>query len=119
MSFVVSVESSGDYEWESDESPTGWNHATDNPTYTSYPYASTSPPKVTSVSFENVEFSVNGTDYSVQDAQRLIGPIAMKQLLNPAVYEKLLTQPYDNYAEKMDQPEQDDDGPDYDDRDEY
>jgi len=108
VGFDVDVKASAGAEWGSDEQPTGWNHRTDSPTYTSSSYLSVGEPEVSLVTFsEGMEFLVDGESHFLQDAQQMITPGAMKQLLNPEFYKKLVGSLFDKKAANVDPPEQD------------
>ena len=108
IGFDVDVKATADTEWQSDESPTGWNYKTDNPTYTSSEYLSVGDPTITEVKFsEGMAFYVDGNDLYLHDAQKLFDPNTLKQLLNPDIYKKLVGSLFDKKAANVDPPEQD------------
>jgi len=114
ITYDVEIASSASVEWEEDESPTGWNHSSDQPTYTSSVYASASTPEVSSVSFiPDQEFYIDGAEYSIQGALEQIDPSVIKQLLHPALYVNLLGPAFDKQAENIEPPEPDFNEPDY------
>lgn len=106
IGYYVDVEASASYEWETDEQPTGWNHSTDNPTYSSYSYASASSPEINSITFTpDQEFYIDNNSFSLHDAQGILDPSVMKQLLNPVIYVPLLGKAIDKKAENLEPPE--------------
>ena len=118
IGYDVDVEAVADFGWETDEQPTGWNYRTDGPTYTSSMYASVSEPVISSISFTpDQEFYIDNEVYSLYDAQRVIDPAVLKQLLNPQIYIPLMRPSFEKKAEDMEPPEQYYD--DYDDYDDY
>jgi hypothetical protein len=85
--------------FETDESPTGWNHRTDSPTYTSYTSAVIGDISLTSVGFSpGTEIGIDGQDYSFSDALKIIDANVMKQILNPRVYTKILGPEFEKEA---------------------
>lgn len=110
VGYDVDVDASVSVDWETDEQPTGWNYGTDQPTYTSSTYAVASDVSVTSVSFtEGQEFYIDNEVYSLHDAQSIIDPSVLKQLLNPTIYASLMAPSFDRKAEDI-EPEEE---PDY------
>jgi hypothetical protein len=115
IEFDVDVVSSASYEWEDDDNPTGWNYSSDQPTYTSSTYASVSDVDVNSVMFsQDTNFIVDGEEISLHEAQQFIDPSVLKQLLNPAIYKKLMDKMFNIKAENMEPPQQEFDKPDRD-----
>lgn len=108
VGYDVDVEASCGIDWETDEQPTGWNHSRDEPTYTSSIYAVATDLSITSISFtEGQEFYIDNEVYSLHDAQSIIDPAVLKQLLNPSVYEPLIGSAFDKKAEGIEPPEAD------------
>lgn len=122
IGFDLDITASAIWEWENDESPTGWNHKTDQPTYTSSVYASVNVPEVTSVSFStDQDLYIDNNQYSLRDAAQIIGPDVLRQLLNPDLYSKLMAPAFEKESDNIPDPEKDFDEPDpdydsYDDR---
>jgi hypothetical protein len=117
IGFDLDIVVSAGWEWEEDESPTGWNYSRDEPTYTSSTYASVGTPEVSSVSFSpEQDFYIDNETYSIRDAQQIIDPNVLRQLLNPAIYSKLMSPAFEKQGENIEQPEPDFNEPD---RDEY
>lgn len=113
--YSVEVKAKADYEWESDEAPSSYNYSNDTINYSGYQYASTNTPEILSVTFStDEEFDINGTEVTPQQAQQYLGPHVMKQLLNPALYAKLMNKAFENKAELMNPPEVDQDPPERD-----
>jgi hypothetical protein len=101
----VWVEASGGFEWEDDESPTGWNYKTDDPTYTSNTYAATEDPEFTSIAFDDGStFFINNEEFSVEEAQQQISPKIMKHLLDPTLYSGIVGEKFDSKAETLEEP---------------
>lgn len=108
VGYDVDVDASASINWETDEQPTGWNYSRDQPTYTSSTYAVASDVSITSISFtEGQEFYIDNEVYSLHDAQSIIDPSVLKQLLNPTIYESLMGPAFDKRAEDIEPPEQD------------
>lgn len=106
VGYDVDVQASAGIGWETDEDPTGWNHSTDQPTYTTSTYAVASDVSITSVSFtEGQEFYIDNEVYSLHDAQSIIDPSVLKQLLNPAIYVPLMGPSFDSTAADIEPPE--------------
>lgn len=117
IGFDLDINASAGWEWEHDESPTGWNYSRDQPTYTTSTYASVNIPEINSVSFvPDQDFYIDNETYSVRDAQQIIDPTVLRQLLNPAVYAKLMSPAFNKQGENIEQSEREYDEPD---RDEY
>ena len=112
IGYSVDVKAEAGLGWESDESPTGWNHKTDSPTYTSYAYAESGDISVTSVQFtDGAEYYVNNEAMELQEFYQHIDPTALKQLLNPEIYVKALGSEFDRATENLEPPEQEFDEP--------
>jgi hypothetical protein len=115
IGYSVDVKAEAGLGWESDESPTGWNYKTDNPTYTSYEYATSGDISVTSVQFtDGAEYYVNNDAMELQEFYQHFDPAVLKQLLNPEIYVKALGSSFDSAAEKLEPPEPDFDEPERD-----
>jgi len=112
----VWVEATCGIGWESDESPTGWNYKTDNPTYTSYTYATGDSLEFTSITFsDGAVFYINNEELTLQDAQQQIDPAVLKLLLDPKLFEPTVGKFADSKIQDMEPPEPDFDEPDRDD----
>ncbi|HEY6436816.1 MAG TPA: hypothetical protein VIY47_09505 [Ignavibacteriaceae bacterium] len=119
IGYSLIVSASVDYEWESDEHPTGWNYKTDNATYSSSTYAS-----ISNVTMHSIEPDTSSPCYydneevSMETLQQNLPLSTQKQLLNPTTIADLMNSSFANQAEKLDPPDPDDyfDEPDYDDR---
>ena len=110
----IKIAASSSVEWEEDESPTGWNYKSDQPTYTTSVYASASTPVVDSVSFAHNEgFYINGDTCTLQEVQQHVDSSVLKYFLNPALYVGLMGPAFDKEAENIEPPEPDFDEPDY------
>jgi hypothetical protein len=108
INFDIDVKANAGISWEEDEQPTGWNYKTDSITYSSSYRPELGDIIVSSVEFsEGMAFYINNEDLYLKDAQRVLGPNVMKQLLNPAIYQKLLVSAFDKKIENIDPPEQD------------
>jgi hypothetical protein len=108
VGFDVDVKASAGTEWLTDEQPTGWNHKSDQPTYSSSEYLAVSEPTVSNVSFsEGMAFYVDGDDLFLADAQKLLNHNVFKELLNPDIYKKLVGQLFDKKSANIDPPEPD------------
>lgn len=109
----VTLEASCELEWESDESPSGWNYKTDSPTYTSYTYATGGNLKFTSLIFDETKsFYINNEDLTVEDAKQIIHPNVLKLLLDPKLYESTVGSYADKEIQEIEPPEPDFDEPD-------
>jgi hypothetical protein len=121
VGFDVDITAKIDYEWESDEHPTGWNHGTDSPTYSSSLYASGTDVLVESVAFSTDSmFLIQDEEVPFHSVNKYIHPATLKQLLNPAIYSQGMLGAFQAQLDKLDPPEYDpgdDYEPDYDDRD--
>ncbi len=120
IGFSVDVVADVSYDWEEDEQLTGWNHGTDSPTYSSSVYAVASDPQIHSVQFSHdTNFIIDNEEVSLHEAQQIIDPSVLKQLLNPSEYSKLMASAFNKQVENIDppEPEFDDGDRDYDDRD--
>lgn len=121
IGYDLDITASAEVGWESDESPTGWNYSTDNPTYTSYEYATAGAAQFSNIQFtENQPIIVDDNEMSLHDAQQHIDPAVLKQLLQPELFTQWFNSMFDKKAEDMEPPEADFDEPDrydYDDRD--
>jgi len=110
----IKIAASSSVEWEEDESPTGWNYKSDQPTYTTSVYASAGTPVVDSVSFAHNEgFYINGDTCTLQEVQQHVDSSVLKYFLNPALYVGLMGPAFDKEAENIEPPEPDFDEPDY------
>lgn len=121
IGYDVDISAMVDYEWESDEHPTGWNHGTDSPTYSDSLYASGSDVIVNSVEFSTESnFIIQNNEVPFHSINKYIHPATLKQLLNPAVYSNAMSGAFQSKLDNLDPPEYDpgdDYEPDYDDRD--
>jgi len=112
IGYSVDVKAEAGLGWESDESPTGWNYKTDNPTYTSYEYAEAGDISVTNVQFtDGAEYYVNNEAMELQEFYQHFDTMVLKQLLNPEIYVKALGSSFDKAAENLEPPEQEFDEP--------
>jgi hypothetical protein len=111
--YQVDVEAEAALDWETDDRPVGYNYSSDTIRYSTVQYAVTGNPVVTSVSFSD-NFNIDGDDVNIRDAQQVLNPESIKQLLNPALYSKLLDKSFSDYAENMEPPEVDYDPPERD-----
>jgi hypothetical protein len=108
IGYSVDVKADAGVGWESDESPTGWNYKTDNPTYTSSEYATSGDVSVKGVQFTNgAPYFVNNDEIELQEFQQHFDPVVLKQLLNPEIYAKALGSSFDSAAANLEPPEQD------------
>jgi len=108
IGYSVDVKAEAGLDWESDDSPTGWNYKTDNPTYTSYAYATSGDISITSVQFTNgAEYYIDNNAIDLQEFQQHFDPAVLKQLLDPTIYVKALALPFDNAAKRAELPEKD------------
>jgi len=115
IGFSVDVKAEAGLGWESDESPTGWNYKTDNPTYTSHDYATSGDISVTSVQFtDGAEYYINNEAVELQEFYQHFDPVVLKQLLNPEIYVKALGSAFDKSVENLEPPEQEFDEPERD-----
>lgn len=115
IGFNVWIEANSEVEWESDESPTGWNYSTDSATYTSYEYAIATPVQFQSIEFDaNGTFLINGNEVSFQDFQQYLDPSALQSLLDPKIYTETVDKIFSDQAEKIEPPE-----PDYNEPEDY
>ncbi len=111
--YGVEVVAKCPYEWESGDVPTGYNYGNDSIIYSSAQSADIGDIEISSVHFSE-EFDIDGHTMSPQEAQKFLGPEVMKQLLNPALYSKLLNKSFRNYAEDLSPPEKEYDPPERD-----
>lgn len=108
IGYSVDVKAEAGVDWESDESPTGWNYKTDSPTYTSSAYATAGDVSVSGVRFTTgAEYYVNNESMELQEFYQHFDPAVLKQLLNPAIYVKALGPSFDKSVENLEPPEQD------------
>lgn len=115
IGYSVDVSAVADINWESDESPTGWNYKLDIPTYTSYEYATSGDISVTSVEFTNgAEFYVNNDAMELREFYQYFDPTVLKQLLNPEIYVNALGSSFDKAVENLEPPEPEFDEPERD-----
>jgi len=118
IGFDVDVIARVEYEWESDEQPTGWNHGTDSPTYSTSVFAAGSDPIIESVQFSaDTPFYIQNDEVPFQEVNKYVHPAVLKQLLNPEVYSKAMAGSFQTQLEKLEPPEYDPSGDDYDDYD--
>lgn len=121
IGFDVNINAKIDYEWETDERPTGWSHKSDRPTYSSSMYPVSTDVMVESVSFSTeTPFIIQNEEVPFQSINKYVHPATLKQLLNPAVYSRAMAGAFQAQLDKLDPPEydsNDDYEPDYDDRD--
>ncbi len=122
IGYDVDINAKMDYEWETDEHPTGWNHKSDQATYTSSMYPSGTDVIVQSVSFSpDSVFIIQNEEVPFQSINKYVHPATLKQLLNPAVYSRAMSGAFQAQLDKLDPPENDyddySDDRDYDDRD--
>lgn len=121
VGFDVDISAKIDYEWVTDERPTGWNYRTDNPTYSTSQYAAGSDVMVESVAFSTDSmFLIQDEEVPFHSVNKYIHPATLKQLLNPAIYSQGMSGAFQAQLEKLDPPEygpDDDYEPDFDDRD--
>lgn len=118
--FSVDISAHGSYEWVEEEKPTGWNYKSDSATY-----SSSTLPSLNGVTVESARFSPNSTfqiqneEVPLQSIGKYIHPVALKQLLNPAIYQEAMAREFDSYLEDLEPPEDnfDDFDDDFDDRD--
>jgi hypothetical protein len=117
LRYLLDISASCDVSTESDESPTGWNHRTDSETYTTQLYSVAGDVTVSSVAFSpDVDaIGINGKEYSVNDAIKVIDPAVIKQLLHPLTYAGVLGPLFDKEAEGIPPSEPDRDYSDRDD----
>ena len=115
ITFDVDVNASAGWEWETDENPDGWNYGTDQPTYSEHTYASCSEATIHSVRFsQETNFTINGEDVSLHEAQQHIDVSIMRQLLLPVHYKKFFNR---KFSKEIENKEPDDDfEPPYDSR---
>jgi len=108
VTFDIDIKAAAPISWEDDEYPTGWNHKTDSITYSSDYRPEVGVIEVSSVEFsDGMAFYINNEDLYLRDAQNILGPDVMKQLLDPVVYQRLLGPAFDKKVENIDPPEQD------------
>ena len=112
LGFTVDIESLADVQWESDESPSGWNYRTDSPTYTRHYYAVPGDVKITSVSYSAEHpFIIDNEEVPFSHIQDHISPQVLKQLLNTEYYSKIFDSMFAEAAKNIDPPEPDFDEP--------
>jgi len=108
VGYDVDVKAEASINWESDETPTGWNYKTDSPTYTSHAYAECGDITVTSVQYiQGSDYYINNEAMELDEFVQQIDPTALKLLLTPSIYAKALGSPFDKAAENAEPPEPD------------
>lgn len=118
--FVVDIKASGSYEWVEEEKPTGWSYARDTATYSSSTLPSLNGTTIESAKFSpHSTFQVQNEEVPLQSIAKYIHPVALKQLLNPSIYQEAMAREFDSYLEGLEPPEDnfDDFDDDFDDRD--
>jgi hypothetical protein len=106
--FSVDVDAEAGLDWETVETPTGWNHRRDTPTYSSSSQAISYDPKVKSVQFTpNAPYYIDSNELTEEEFQKLVDPMTRKQLLNPALYVKAIEPYFNKKAEEMAEEEPD------------
>jgi hypothetical protein len=109
IGFSANVSASADFSWESDEHPTGWNHKTDSPTYTSTTYAAAGEVTIHLLEpDEDTPCYYDNEEVPMETLQQNLPLATQKQLLNPSTVSRLMEEAFQAEAEKMEAPSEDD-----------
>lgn len=110
ISYDLDISASSEFDWESDESPTGWNYSTDDATYGSYEYAVTGPTEFSYIQFaDGSPLMINDRQMSLEEAQQIIDPTVLQQLLQPQLFVSWFDSMFEKHAEDL-TPSSPDDG---------
>jgi hypothetical protein len=116
LGYSLDIMASMPWDWEHDETPTGWNHAKDSPTYSTSTYASGGDVQFRSLTFTpDSMMTINGDDVSMDEARQVIDPIIFRQLLNPDLYTQILLPMFERQIDGL-EPDEDYDEPERDER---
>ena len=98
----VQVNAIGDVEWQTEETPIGWNYKTDSPTYSTYAHAVPVDMKFEEISFkEGSTIHIDGEDLPIEQAQSVIDIRILKSLLDPKLYENQIAEYVDSKVAEM------------------
>ena len=116
IGYSVTVSASADYSWETDESPNGWNHATDSETWSSSSYAALGDIEIHSLEFDpESSCYYNDEEVSAETLLQNLPHATQKQLLNPKMISNLMDKTFEAELEELEVPSKDDyfNEPDY------
>lgn len=103
ISYSTNVKATTEIEWQNAEREVGWNYKTDSIIYKAEPTAVIGDIQIHSITFDDNPITIGNNDFTIEEAHSVLGPMIIKEMLDPSHFLYALESEFEKKAETLEQ----------------